>query len=168
MILSGERYFMVVLPFYLLVLGSGAVAILEPGSRRVLRASVPVLFLLVTARTVYAHHTNPDFGKEQWKEVVAQIYTESDPGGTLVLVAPDMSVHPLLYYLDDSDTIRVLGWRRDEVTVEDDVLIWVVVARLLDPDEIAAALPAGWKEVSRRLYPKETGIWLIAFRQVVS
>ena len=151
-----------------LVLASGAVALLQPGPRRVLRASVPVLFVLVTARTVYSHHTNPDFGKEQWKEVVAQIDTESDPDGTLVLVAPDMSVRSLLYYLDDSAAIRVQGWRGDEVTVADDVLIWVVVTRLLDPDEVTATLPAGWKEVSRQLYPKETGIWLIAFRQAGS
>jgi uncharacterized membrane protein len=167
MILSGERYFMLVLPFYLLVLGAGFVCLVEPGPGRVIRAIAPALFVLVTARCLWAYRSNPEFGKEQWREVVSTIEAEAVPGPVLVIVAPDMSEGVLDYYLDQTPRLRLEPWRPGEpVRVADARRIWVVVTRLLDPSQVTGSLPVGWEEVERRLFPKDTGIWLIAFDRV--
>jgi uncharacterized membrane protein len=166
MILSGERYFMLVLPFYLLVLGAGFVRLVEPGPRRAARALAPALFVLVSARALWAYRANPDYGKEQWRDVVAAI--ESRPGGDpgLVLVAPDMSEGVLDYYLEQTPERRLAPWRPDEeIPFGDAVRLWVVVTRTLDPGEVTAALPPEWVETGRRLFPKDTGIWLIEYRR---
>lgn len=167
MILSGERYFMLVFPFYLLILGAGLVRLLEPGPRRLARAIVPALFVLVTARCVWAYRANPEYGKEQWREVVAAIETTPGAGPELVLVAPDMSEGVLDYYLDQAPDLRLAPWRPgQEIPYGDAERLWVVVTRSLEPGTVTATLSAEWVEAGRRLFPKDTGIWLIEFRRV--
>jgi len=165
MILSGERYFLVVLPAYLSILSAGIVAYLTPGRHRLLRAAVPALLLLATARAVAAYQTNPDYGKEQWREVVARIETQSTPGSTLVVVAPDMSLRPLRYYLKEPSNLEVVGWKPGLELEGAEETIWIIVTRLLDPAAVESSIPDDWIETERELYPNSTGIWLLRFEQ---
>ena len=97
---------------------------------------------------------------------VAAIERETGPGPALVLVAPDMSEGVLDYYLDQTPRLRLEPWRPDEpVDAADARSIWVVVTRLLDPDRVTESLPEGWDEADRRLFRKDTGIWLIRFER---
>jgi len=162
-LLSGERYFMVVLPIYLLILASGlmvAVRSLErPGVRRVAAGGLVLGFAVLSARTVYAHHFEPDFGKEQWEEVV-QAMADSPPG-TPVVVTPTQSINTLRYHVSEGTVLDPRAWDGQELDPSPTGEMWLVVARLEDPELLVAALPQGWSVERRRLYPQETGLWLI-------
>lgn len=157
-ILSGERYFMVVLPLYLLVLSAGLLGFVRSRSRAV---AVLVVggFALLSVRTVYAHHFEPDFGKEQWEEVVAAM--EGSEEGTPVVVTPVQSTNTLRYHLPGESPLEVVAWDGEELTPSPTGELWIVVGRLEDPQAPVAALPPGWAVADQRLYPKETGLWLI-------
>ncbi len=163
-ILAGERYFMVVLPAYLIALATGLVHLLTEGGRaRGLGMVGAAALACVTVYSLQAHYLNPEAGKEQWNDVVAELEArvgENDP----VYVAPAMSRAGLLYHSENLRPENVLGLDPEETpdltTAEGDTA-WLVVARLFDPDTMAARLAPRWTPVEETLYPKTTGIWVI-------
>jgi 4-amino-4-deoxy-L-arabinose transferase-like glycosyltransferase len=162
-LLSGERYFMVVLPLYLVVLGAGAVGFVE--DQRQARGVRPVALLtllglaVLSGRTVYAHHFEADFGKEQWAEVIEAM--ADSPPGTPVVVTPIQSTNTLEYHLSDADGLEILPWDGGALRPAPGGQMWLLVARLEDPAPLIASLPAGWAVEEKHLYPKETGLWLM-------
>ena len=163
-ILAGERYFMVVLPVYLIALATGLVHLLrEEGRARWLGVLGGAVLAMVTAYTVQAHYLNPEAGKEQWNDVVAELEArvgEDDP----VFVAPAMSRAGLLYHSERLSPENVTGLDPDAGPDLEDVegdTAWLVVARLFDPDMMTAQLAPRWTPVEETLYPKTTGIWVI-------
>ncbi len=163
-ILAGERYFMVVLPVYLIVLATGLVRLLTAqGTARWLGIGGGAALALVTVYTLQAHYLNPEAGKEQWNDVVAELEARAGPDDP-VFVAPAMSRAGLLYHSEALPPENVVGLDPDQSPdippVEGDTA-WLVVARLFDPEMMAAQLAPRWTPVEETLYPKTTGIWVI-------
>lgn len=163
-ILAGERYFMVALPAYLIALATGLVHLLtEPGSARRLGMVGAAALAWVTVYALQAHYLNPEAGKEQWHDVVAELEARVGEDDA-VYVAPAMSRAGLLYHSEHLRPENVLGLDPEDspdLTAAEGDTAWLVVARLFDPETMAAQLAPRWRPVEETLYPKTTGIWVI-------
>ncbi|MEX2375116.1 MAG: glycosyltransferase family 39 protein [Dehalococcoidia bacterium] len=167
-ILSGERYFMVILPFFVMLAAAGvrSFARSASGGARLLGLGAVIGLSLVTARSLHGHYFNPDFGNEQWEEVLARIAAEG-PEDAIVVVAPDMSEETLRYHLGSATEFRVEVWlpAQGAPDLPDDAVVWLLVTQLHDPATVTESFTPEWEVESQRLFPKATGIWLIRLRR---
>lgn len=166
-ILAGERYFMVVLPFYLIALATGLSRPMWPlASARWIGALGVAGLVGTTIYALHAHYFNPEAGKEQWYDVAAYLEASVGPGEP-VYVAPAMSRAGLLYHSTALSADAIIGLNPEsglQHAPPQSETAWLVVARLVDPALASAALAARWTPVESTLYPKTTGLWVIRLR----
>jgi hypothetical protein len=94
-----ERYIMLSLPAYLLILARGLSYLSAPGPRRWIAAFGLVWILLVTGHSLRNYYSVPRYMKGiDWREYVAQLLACAEPGDLLIQNYPDPG---LTYHLRD-------------------------------------------------------------------
>lgn len=91
-----ERYLIITLPFFLIILAAGLERPASSVSSKILRATAVGLLLF----GVWQHHLNPAFGNEDWRSAAAFIENQNC-GGERVIVNPDFARSTLAFYLPD-------------------------------------------------------------------
>ena len=94
-----ERYIMLSLPAYLLILARGLSNLSMPGPRRWIAAAGLVSILLVTGYSLRNYYSAPRYMKGiDWREYVEQLLACAEPGDVLIQNYPDPG---LTYHLRD-------------------------------------------------------------------
>jgi len=94
-ILVGERYFIVCLPFVLVIVGEQLMALRE--SEKLRFAVIATLLALVTAIPLWHFYRRSEFGKEQWREAAAFVSRRAQKGD-VIYVLPDWLTPAFRYY----------------------------------------------------------------------
>lgn len=139
-----ERYLMVIFPFFVIVF---SVAF------RSLVGMLPFLLLCVVADVQY--FTSEYFGKEQWREVA--VFLKANDTGTIV-AQPDFTKPILAYYLGGREikTFRPATFQSEVQNLNDQKV--TLVERGGEGSVLDVFAAAGYRLISRSLYPLESGI----------
>lgn len=157
-ILSGERYFMVVLPFYLIALALGATGLLRGGRvQRGIGLGALSLVVLVSIVSLRSWYFDPEVGKEQWREVAARIGAGLDPEDQ-ILVRPEHSRASLAYYLQEGEIGRLME-PGTEPEPRPGAGLWIAV-RGPDEEPVPAFEPGSLCVLEEEVFPKGRGILL--------
>lgn len=160
-LLAGERYFLVVLPFFLAVTAQGFLMLRRKGGPAawVGKGSAALVFF-VTAAGLQGYYLNPEFGKEQWREIASQV-TSSQHSAEAVLVLPGYTANSLRYYMNEhgARALPVMGLEDFDGAGVDTV--WVAVSHTRTPEEVMEALDGSFNTVSSQLFRQGVGIQLL-------
>lgn len=158
-ILVGERYFIVVFPFYLIVLAVGLRALIRnPGAGRVVGAALVACYVVVVGDGLRRYYFSPEFGKEQWAEVASYV-RERARAEDVVVVHSGFALNPLRYYYPDAPA--GLLRRSDEVSPverEDLQRYWLILSHAQDEVEFRRAALRTHALRDEKFFPLETGI----------
>ena len=160
MILAGERYFLVVYPVFLAVLGAGlwaGVGGRTPAAR--LQALVLVLLMLTVWTVSHArYYTSASFGKEGWRDASA-IILASDASGTSLQYFPSHVGPSVTYFLDPTVTnIELTPFQSCESALESPG--WIMVSYREDPSEVLLCIEASRASVESHFIPFGIGLHL--------
>lgn len=164
MVLSGERYFLVVYPIFLGVVATGIHSCLGSRSRWGRAMGTWALLLVFVVWSVghvrYADSTN--FGKEGWREVAGFI-VESKRPGEFVFHFPGYVGPPLSYYLERHEVSAspVPIGSCEDLPVEAG---WIIVSYRDDPSGILSCLRSTGRIQAETMFPQGAGIRLIRLR----
>ncbi len=159
-IMIGDRYFMVSFPFYLILLAAG-VSSLRP-ARHGWGPWAPALaaaYVVVSGWALYDYYHDPEFGKEQWKEVAAFV-DERARSDDLTVVVSGFAIRSFDYYysrVDGPGTV-VPGDRLTDAQVASADRIWIVLSHAGDGSAVLQRFLDTHLVETERFYPKETGI----------
>lgn len=160
-LLAGERYFLVVIPFFLAATVQGFITLQgKEGLAKWLGTGAATLVVFVTAAGLHGYYLNPEFGKEQWREIASQV-TSSGHAAEAILVLPGYTANSLRYYMDDHGerALPVLGFEEfEEATVD---TVWVAVSHTRTPEEAVEALGGSFTTVRSELFRQGVGIHLL-------
>ncbi len=163
----GERYFIVVVPWMLLLMARGAVQLGDwiKGRHRPVRSLAPVLYLLPIVLTVVPlpGQWSPPARKEAWRETVAYLAKNAHPQDA-VLIHPDWTRYPLQYYFRGPGQTYAIFSSVDDTTNLDPPLeaisqnhpvVWLVESHteLADPDHLVDNWFANRYPLVTELYP---------------
>jgi mannosyltransferase len=160
MILSGERYFMVIFPIFLLVVADGFFQLVRRrGIAQWLGFNSGILAAAVMLAGLHGYYFNRDFGKESWREVAADL-RQSARDSEAIVVVPGYAANALRYYLPTVGGLpEVLEWESADVSSMDTV--WVAVSRMHTVTEVMFVVGDSFHVVERRLYRQGVGIHLL-------
>ncbi len=170
-----ERYMLPASPFlYLLVaaalLGNAAPPI---SGKPILRLVATIGLLAALSVSLYNYYWNPRFGKEQWRELVQYVASQSPEGPqTRVLADPDYLAAPLRYYQTSSMQVLNTNWDLLQVIPTDDQALpryvggcsglWLVQTHQYNQivkDQLSQACVL----IEEKHYPRAKGIMLYRF-----
>ena len=167
MILVGERYFIVSYPFYLMMMATGLLHLWRSRAswRRWARALV-ILFGVVNMRALYSHYFNPNFGKEQWSDVVELLET-SGRSGDIVVAHEAYTARLLEYYGAGRDSLPLYPSTATWMPAACEApRTWLVLSHARDSVDLKARFAASHRLVEERFYPFQSGIAVWLFQRV--
>jgi 4-amino-4-deoxy-L-arabinose transferase-like glycosyltransferase len=159
-ILMGERYFIVSFPFYVILLAAGMRWLWDGG--RALRVLALVTLLVyggVAGRCLVDYFANPEFGKEQWREVATYV-SERAEARDMLLFHGGYALEAFRYYYGRSHTLRTSFDVTARELAEQD-RIWLIIAHAGDGDRYWRSLTTTHQAATNRLFPRESGIRLL-------
>jgi len=159
-IIVSERYFVLVFPFFVIVVAAGILALLDrPGlSRRIGWASAALL-IGATAIGLGKYYWSPGYGKEQWQEAATLVRQNRLPGDLIVVHKYFAAGVFRYYYRPDSGEVIVPN---DDPQILPPVkTIWAVISHSNNEAEYLARFGPAWRTTMDRRYTNETGIRVV-------
>lgn len=156
-ILSGDRYFIVSYPFFVMLLASGIVHLWQSAGLQFKLGLVSSAALSVlTCSILVGYYSNPQFGKTQWREAAQFVESNSLPQDPIYFHS-DYVIAPFDYYFAGPQARRPLSQAGSSELGQLD-RFWVVTAHAGSSALPAQALPASHEVTLTRNFPFESGI----------
>lgn len=158
-ILMGERYFVVSFPFYVIVLAAGMRSLWAGDrARRTVAVVITVLYVSIIGRCFYNYFGNPEFGKEQWREVAAYVSDHRQDGDLILFHGSYVKEAFRYYYRLDHEFRTSHDVRSSDLSGRQRV--WLVVALANERDHYWRSFESEYQTAMRRVFPRESGIGL--------
>lgn len=158
----GERYFIVSLPFFVILVGTGIDALHRATDwRRRVGAVATAAYAAVVGLSLLHYYRNPEFGKEQWAEVGSTIRALGTPDDIVLLHSGYIERAVRRYYVPPQGQRIVKSGDVNSETLLRGPRIWLVLAHAPDADAFLARLKAARGAQREWLFRHQSGIRLV-------
>jgi len=147
-----ERYYIVTLPAYYLLLSMGILSLRNQKAKAVFIAGI----LFLTVFSLQNYYFNPLFGKGDWRNVPPYVETFAQKGDILVFY-PDHIARAFNYYYHNKDLPEFKVSHLNDVAFHGADRIWLVISHAPDLD-YKTILSDKFNVLQNKIFPMSNGI----------